>query len=119
MKVKVLTIIKYVILIGTFLFFYITYQGWPNRVQIHFGGANNPLGSKTLILFGNIIIWLFGFIPWPVEKVDKLHAPDSEEIYKEMVEDEKVKAKIFELILAMLVCSTVIFITFLVKGSLE
>ena len=60
MKVKVLTIIKYVILIGTFLFFYITYQGWPNRVQIHFGGANNPLGSKGLILVGNIIIWLKG-----------------------------------------------------------
>lgn len=117
MKVKVLSIIKYVILIGTYLFFYITYQGWPDRVQIHFGGSDNSLGSKRLIMLGNIIIWLFGFIPWPVEKVDKLHSPDLEEIYKEMVEDEKVKAKIIELILAILVCSTVIFIMFLVKGS--
>ena len=116
---KVLTVIKYSILIGTFLFLYITYQGLPDRVQIHFGGANNFFGSKIIILFGNIIVWLFGFIPWPVEKVDKLHAPDSEEIYREMVEDEKVKAKIIELILAILVCSTVIFITFWVKGSVE
>lgn len=119
MRRKVLTIIKYVILVGTFLFFYITYQGLPDRVQIHFGGADNSFGSKRIILFGNIIVWLFGFIPWPVEKVDKLHAPNSEEIYKEMVEDEKVKAKIIELVLAILVCGSVIFMTFLVKGSGE
>ncbi len=85
MKAKVLSIIKYVILVGTFLFFFTAYQGLPERVQIHFGGSNNSFGSKRIILLGNIIVWLFGFIPWPVEKVDKLHALDSEEIYIEMV----------------------------------
>lgn len=57
MKVKVLTIMKYVILIGTFLFFYITYQGWPSRVQIHFGGMNNSFGSKRVIQLGNTCLW--------------------------------------------------------------
>ncbi len=117
MRVKILTIIKYVILVGTFLFFYITYQGLPDRVQIHFGGSDNSFGSKRIILLGNIIVWLFGFIPWPVEKVDKLHAPDSEELYKEMVEDEREKAKIIELILTVLICTSVIFVALLVKGS--
>ena len=119
MKTNVLGIIKKIIVIATITIAFIIWCGLPNKVGIHFGASSVVYGNKSVVLPALIIIPLFGLIPIQPEEIPELHAPNAEDLYKEMVEDEKRVAKIKELTLASIVCITTIILLTLIKGSVE
>ncbi len=92
MKAENIRLIKHIVVVGSILIYFILWCKLPRTVGIHYDAAcnANAYGHKDILLI-YILFPLVAYIPMPHDEPPEIHSSELQELYKEMVEDEKRK----------------------------